>query len=377
MNILVIPDKFKGSLTGTEVIAAITEGLVRFDPKIQVHSITASDGGDGFLEAILKSDGSVEIVDCETTDPLGRPITAQYGLDRESGKAFIEMARASGMELLTADERNPLRTSTLGTGQLVVDAIGQGATDIYMGLGGSATNDGGTGIAKAIGYEFLDADGQSLPATGASLEQISRIDDRAVLPALKNVRVHAINDVANPLLGPEGAAAVYAPQKGADPPMVERLESGLDRLQQIVQRDLGIDAASLPGAGAAGGTGYGLRAFLDADFLSGIEFVLSLTGIESLLAGGTIDVIISGEGKIDDQTAYGKLVRGVADVGEKYSVPVMALCGMLKLENKSISDLGLQKVLQIHDPARPLDYTMRHARELLVDAAETLFRDDS
>ncbi len=374
MNVLIIPDKFKGSLTGTEVIEAIEAGLRRFDSGIQTHSITASDGGDGFLDAIRNSDPSVQAIDCQTTDPLGRPIRADYGLDARRGTAYIEMARASGMELLAAEERNPWRTSTLGTGKLIADALLRGAKTLYIGLGGSATNDGGIGIAAALGYRFLDADGATLPSTGGALEQIASIDASGVLPELSSARVFAINDVANPLLGPEGAAAVYGPQKGADQNMVARLDRGLDRLQQIVRRDLQLDVADVPGAGAAGGTGYGLKAFLNAEFLSGIEFVLSLTGVESLLSGGTIDWIVTGEGKIDDQTAYGKLVRGVADVGEKYRVPVAALCGVLALENASIEDLGLTRVRQIHDPVRSVDETIRQAKALLIDAAEQLLK---
>lgn len=375
MNVLVIPDKFKGSLSGTEVIQAIQQGLRQHDPTIETHAITASDGGDGFLDAIRKSNDAVEVVRCETTDPLGRPIVAEYGIDPGRKSAYIEMARASGMELLDPSERNPLRTSTLGTGLLLVDAIGRDVHNVYIGLGGSATNDGGIGIAQALGFRFHDAGGASLPPSGGSLEQIDSIDSSAVNPALQHVKVYAINDVANPLLGPEGAAAVYAPQKGADPAMVVQLENGLEQLQRIVCRDLHIDAADVPGAGAAGGTGYGLKAFLDAEFLSGIEFVLSLTGIETLLAGGSIDWIISGEGKIDDQTGYGKLVRGVAEVGQKYGVPVIALCGAIALQHKTIGDLGLTKVIAIHDPTRPLEYTMQHAKELLVEAAEQILKD--
>ncbi|WP_220498329.1 glycerate kinase [Rhodopirellula sp. JC639] len=374
MNVLIIPDKFKGSLTGTEVIEAIELGLRRFDSNIQVHSITASDGGDGFLDAIRKTDESIETIRCETTDPLGRSIHAEYGFDSKQGIAYVEMARASGMELLVAEERNPLLTSTLGTGTLIADALRRGAAKLYIGLGGSATNDGGIGIATALGYRFLDADGAPLPATGGALSKIDSIDASGVMPELDSAQVFAINDVANPLLGPEGAAAVYGPQKGADDAMVARLDQGLNRLQQIVQRDLKLDVADVPGAGAAGGTGYGLKAFLRAEFLSGIEFVLSLTGVESLLSGGTIDWIVTGEGKIDDQTAYGKLVRGVADVGEKYRVPVAALCGLLSLENASIEDLGLAKVRQIHDPQRPVEETIRRAKDLLVDAAEELLK---
>lgn len=374
MNILIIPDKFKGSLTASEVIEAIREGIHRFDDTIHTHRITASDGGDGFLDAIRKSNHSVETVVCDTTDPLGRPIQSEYGFDATARAAFVEMAKASGMELLSAAERDPSKTSTRGTGTLIVDAIGRGAEKVYIGLGGSATNDGGIGIAEALGFRFLDDGGGPVLSVGGSLRQIDSVDSSNVMPGLADVQIFAINDVANPLLGPEGAASVYAPQKGADPEMVLLLERGLDNLQQVVSRDLKVDAANVPGAGAAGGTGYGLKAFLGAEFLSGIEFVLALTGVEALLSSGTIDWIVTGEGRIDDQTAYGKLVRGVADVGKKYDVPVVALCGQLALEHKTVEDLGLERAEQIHDPEKSVEYTMEHARELLITAAETVLK---
>ncbi|MCA9139789.1 MAG: glycerate kinase [Planctomycetales bacterium] len=373
MNVLVIPDKFKGSLSASEVIHAIQAGLRKHDPEIQIHAITASDGGDGFLDAIRKSNDAVQTIRCETTDPLGRTIMAEYGIDRHRKSAYIEMARASGMELLRQSERNPMLTTTLGTGLLLVDAIDRDLENIYIGLGGSATNDGGIGIAHALGFRFLDSKGGELQPIGGSLEQIDSIDVSGVTMTMKNVKVHAINDVTNPLTGPEGAATVYAPQKGADAEMVVLLERGLDRLQQVVCRDLGVDAAHVPGAGAAGGTGYGLKVFLGAEFLSGIEFVLSLTGIESLLESGNVDWIISGEGKIDDQTGYGKLVCGVANIGKKYGVPVIALCGVNALQHKTVADLGLAKVVSIHDPTRPLEYTIHNAKELLTKAAEHVF----
>ena len=372
MNVLIIPDKFKGSLTSKQVVDSIETGIRRYNDQAQIHSVAASDGGDGFLSAILQSQPDVELVPCRTTDPLGRPIDAAIGMDRQINAAYVEMAKASGMERLTADELNPERTSTLGTGELIVEAIRQGARKVYIGLGGSATNDGGTGIASAMGYRFLGKDGETLTMSGESLQRIVSIDSTLRLPACRDVSFHAINDVLNPLLGREGAAAVYAPQKGADQEMVKRLERGLDQLQQTVRRDLGIDAKDIPGAGAAGGCGYGLRVFLDAEFLSGIEFVLSLTGVDRLLSQGRIDCIITGEGKLDDQTAYGKLVSGVATVGKKYGVPVLAICGMLDLKRQTISDLNLTAARQIHDPEKNLDFTFEHAAQLVSQAAEDL-----
>lgn len=373
MNVLIIPDKFKGSLTAAEAIEAIRLGLCDADARIQTHSIKASDGGDGFLDAVCASRDSIRRVPVESVDPLGRPIEAAYGFDEASRTAYIEMAKASGMECLTPGERNPMLTSTDGTGRLIRDAIRRGAEQVYVGLGGSATNDGGTGIAAELGYHFFDGAGRPVTPNGAGLSAIRRIERPADGTPLQSIRVYAINDVGNPLVGDEGAAAVYAPQKGADPEMVRVLDAGLANLSRVVQRDLGIDAANVPGAGAAGGTGYGLKVFLNAEFLSGIEFVLSLTGMEPLLAGGTIDAIITGEGRIDDQTAYGKLVRGVSDVGRKYDVPVYAICGLNDLKRSSAEQLGLQAIIQLHDRSRPVEETIGRAGELLRQAAGRIF----
>ncbi|MEM0925816.1 MAG: glycerate kinase [Planctomycetota bacterium] len=371
MKVLIVPDKFKGSLTAEEAITAIRAGLTDRDPTVRSHAMIASDGGDGFLQAVLKSDAAVELQSCETSDPLGRPITADYGIRRSDGSAFIEMAKASGMELLQKVELDPYKTSTFGTGRLIADAIDRGMKTIYVGLGGSATNDGGCGIARAVGYRMLDQAGVEIEYTGGGLEKLWAIDQSSVR-ALDGVRVLAINDVANPLVGSQGASVIYCPQKGADSVIVDQLDRNLAELSEVVKRDLGIDAASLPGAGAAGGTGYGLSVFLGADFLSGVEFVLSLTGIEDVLSAGDIDLIITGEGRIDDQTAYGKLVRGVATVGESFRIPVIAVCGINALKTKTAHDLGVKRIIELHDPSRPVETTIRDAALLLRQAVAGL-----
>ncbi|KAA5546220.1 glycerate kinase [Roseiconus nitratireducens] len=374
MKVLIIPDKFKGSLSGKEVTEQIVHGLHDFDDLIETHAISGSDGGDGFLESIAQTIKNAKWIDCQTTDPLGREIQASFLFDPQREFAYVEMARASGLELLTTEERNPLRTSSLGTGLLIRRAIDHGARSVFVGLGGSATNDGGAGIASALGYRLLDADGSPLPPGGGHLTHLERIERSPIEPLLRQVRFFAINDVCNPLLGPEGAAQVYAPQKGADPEMVRQLEAGLDCLQRVVRRDLDVEVASVPGAGAAGGAGYGLKAFLNAEFLSGIEFVLSQSEIEALLNGGQIDYIVTGEGRIDDQTAYGKLVRGVAKAGASYGVPVVAICGQLDLKQKSVEDLGLSNVLQIHQPGSSIEYTMENAGALVRQAAAQILK---
>jgi glycerate kinase len=374
MKILLIPDKFKGSLTAQEVIEAMSEGVRHVDPAADITSVTASDGGDGFLDSIRGSTRDLELIECSTTDPLGRPITAAYLHDANNNAAYIEMAKASGMELLKADERNPCNTSTVGTGKLIAEAVRRGAKTIYVGLGGSATNDAATGIAAALGFRFLDSSGKSVEPSGGHLGQIEHIDASGKTAELQSVQIFAINDVQNPLLGPQGASKVYARQKGADDRMVAELESGMQHLASVVQRELGIDAADVRGAGAAGGAGYGLKVFLDAEFLSGIEFILRLAGVESQLTDGSIDTIITGEGRIDDQTAYGKLVRGVAKIGADHEIPVDAICGQLNLVERTIKDIGLRRAMEIHNPARPLEDTIANAKTLVAQATEELIR---
>ena len=242
--------------------------------------------------------------------------------------------------------------------------------------GGSATNDGGIGIAAALGWRFLDSRGYELEPIGGRLEEIESIDASEVLPMLRNVEVLAINDVGNPLFGTEGAAHIYGPQKGADAQAVERLDAGLQNLDRVVRRDLNIDAASLAGSGAAGGTGFGLHVFAEASFLSGIEFILELAGVEGILSDGGFDWIVTGEGKIDDQTAYGKLVRGVSRIGARHGTPVVAICGALDLREQTVQDLGLAKVTAIHDPAQPLSHTMENASRLVEQAATAILRSD-
>ncbi|MEO1529735.1 MAG: glycerate kinase [Planctomycetota bacterium] len=372
MRVLIIPDKFKGSLTAHEVSAAVERGLKQAHPNLITQTVIASDGGDGFLEAAKQNVAGVETVRCATFDPLGREISGEYLYDVESKTAFVEMAQASGLVLLTPEERNPMRTSTYGTGVLIADALGRGAARVYIGLGGSATNDGGLGIATALGYRFLDRRGEELTPVGQSLGAIESIDATKVLAELAKADLFAINDVINPLLGAEGAAHVYGPQKGADAVAVQELDAGLNHLDRVVQKQLNKDAAEMPGAGAAGGTGFGLHVFAGASFVSGIEFILKLAGVEKLLSKRDIDWIVTGEGKIDDQTAYGKLVRGVSQIGARYEIPVVAVCGILELNQQTVAGLGLRHVAEIHDRARPLQFTIDHAAELVEATAKTI-----
>ncbi len=364
MTVLLIPDKFKGSLTAIEVIAALTRGIKKIKKNIDIHHVIASDGGDGFLDAIQHT-MDVEEVSCSTVDPLGRKIRAAYVFNKYTDEAFIELAKASGMELLKEGERNPMITSTLGTGLQILDAIERGAKKIYIGLGGSATNDGGIGIARALGYKFLDVGLNILVPSGESLEKIHTIDASGVHKDLKHVSVFAVNDVNNTLYGSNGAAFVYAKQKGASLKGIELLNEGLKHLDRVVEQQIGENNAQVPGSGAAGGAAYGIKTFLGGKFVSGINFMLQLADIDSVLKSEKIDLIITGEGKIDEQTFSGKLIHGVLEFGKAHSIPVLAICGTLELDKEICLENGLHEVLEIRDPSKPLAFNLQNAATLI------------
>ncbi|WP_420593114.1 glycerate kinase [Robiginitalea biformata] len=373
MNLVLIPDKFKGSLSADEVCDAIAEGLGQHQPAARFRRFAASDGGDGFLDAV-RATREVSLHTEVVSGPLGREIRAEYLLDPASGEAFVEMALASGMVLLEEGERDPLQTSTLGTGQLIRSAVGQGARRVYVGLGGSATNDSGMGIAAAFGFEFLGADGRLLRPVGASLGEVSRVvAPREVLP--KGVEVVAVNDVSNPLWGPNGAACVYAPQKGAGPEAVEQLDRGLRHLDQVVARQLGLEAGTEAGAGAAGGTAYGLKVFLGARFIGGTDFVFRLNGIAEYLEEAAVDGIFTGEGRIDSQSLQGKLIQGVTALGAEHGIPVYAVCGTCTANREALRDAGLTAVIEAANPGRDLQWNMAHAGELVREAVARYFAD--
>lgn len=374
MKLVLLPDKFKGSLTAAEVCDAITRGVRQVHPAAELAAFPASDGGDGFLEAV-RAVRDVETVEGVVEDPLGREIRAPFLLDAPRGEAFLEMAAASGMGLLSEARRNPMKTHTRGTGQLLLAALRSGARRIYVGLGGSATNDGGCGLATAFGYRFLDARGTPLAPVGENLMRLERILPPEDLSILEGVEVVAVNDVSNPLWGPQGAAFVYAAQKGASDPDIEWLDAGLRRLDRIVSGELGIEASGLPGAGAAGGAAYGLHCFLNARLIRGTDYVLGISGVEGYLKEHAPDFIITGEGRIDAQTLSGKWLQGVLRLAGHHGVPVLAVCGACDLAEAQWKAAGLKEVLQVSDPARPLSYNMAHAARLVGEAVRRYFAD--
>ncbi len=372
MKILIIPDKFKGSLSANKVAEIIGEGIKHAFPHASLHTVLASDGGDGFLEAVARHTAFTE-VSIKTLDPLGRSIIAPYLIQAGSKSAYIELASACGLVLLSQHERNPLMTSTLGTGLQIMDALQKGAQKIYLGLGGSATNDGGIGVAHALGYSFLDQYGNPLFPNGAALSQI-----HTIVPSTRKYATEfsfvAVNDVDNPLFGPDGAAHTYGAQKGASLDVIQQLDRGLKHLHEHVLSQMGKDLANTPGAGAAGGTAYGLNAFFNAHFCSGISFILEMAKVEELLQSTSFDYIITGEGKIDKQTLNGKLIKGVVDLGLKYKIPVLGVCGSKAINAEDEKALGLESCVETRIASESISYNMKHAETLLKKTVYQLFK---
>ena len=323
--ILIAPDSFKGTLSAEAAAAAIAAGIRRAIPRARFRLIPMADGGEGTVEAVIAATRG-KWQRCRVRDPLGRRITTRYGLaGGRAPRAVIEMAAASGLPLLQPAERNPLLTSTEGTGDLLRDALNRGARHIWMGIGGSATNDGGTGMARALGVRFLDRRGRDLPCGGGALAELARLDLTGLDPRVRQVAIEVACDVTNPLCGPAGASAIYGPQKGATPAMVRRLDAGLKQLAAVVRQQLGADVAAAPGAGAAGGLGFGLMAFCGAQLRRGVEMVADAVNLEAHCRG--CDLVITGEGRMDAQTVNGKTPMGVAQAARRAGVPVVAICG--------------------------------------------------
>ncbi|WP_430907853.1 glycerate kinase [Maribacter sp. 2-571] len=372
IRFLLAPDKFKGSLTAMEVVSAVARGLKTSHGELEVHTISASDGGDGFLTAIAEQ-LTVERIGTKTVDPLGRTIDTYYLWHAAHKTAYIELANSAGLELLSDTEKSALTTTTKGTGEQIKHALTEGAEKIYVGLGGSATNDAGMGIASCFGYRFLDAKGTPLAPIGSNLGQIAQIVVPQAFATPNNVAVFAVNDVNNPLYGPTGAAYTYAAQKGADTAEIEQLDLGLHHFSKVAKACLHTDFSEVKGAGAAGGTAYGLQTFLGAVSISGTDFMLQLTETEKLLESKRFDYIITGEGKFDLQTLHGKWIKGMVDLGKKFNVPVIAICGVSDLAETEWRKMGLHEVLQVKTPDMTVAYSMQHAERLVSERIQNYF----
>ncbi len=323
-RITVAVDSFKGSLSSREVADAFAQGWMSVLPECEVRKVCIADGGEGTVEALAETLGG-EYVETEVADPLGRRICARYGIVDSGRTAVVEMSAASGLPLLAPEERNPLHTSTYGTGELIADALSRGCRKFLVGIGGSATNDGGMGMLRALGYRFLDAEGRELDGTGETLGVVAAIDDSGVMTAVREAEFIVACDVNNPLYGPQGAACVYAPQKGADEATVKLLDAGLRNYAEVVERYNGAKVADMPGAGAAGGLGAGFVALLGARLERGIDMVLDAMNFAEIISGS--DLVITGEGRIDRQTVMGKAPSGVLQAASAQSIPTIAIGG--------------------------------------------------
>ncbi len=342
-KIVVAPDSFKGSLTANEVAISIEEGIKSVFPQCEVLKVPIADGGEGTVDALVAGTGG-KIVTATVAGPLMRPVEARYGIIDEGSTAIIEMAEASGLTLISSEERNPMETTTYGTGELIRDAILRGCRRFLVGIGGSATNDAGTGMLQALGFRFFDEKNRELGKGGKILDQIARIDSSDVIPELKGCDFIVACDVSNPFYGPQGAAYVYAPQKGADEAMVRDLDAGLKHFAQIIRKFTGKEVCDIPGAGAAGGLGGALLAFVGAELTPGIRMVLKAVSFEDKLNGA--ELVITGEGRLDSQTTMGKAPQGVLDIALSKGIPVIAIGGAVE-DAAALNAAGFSAVFPI------------------------------
>ncbi|MEH7492824.1 glycerate kinase [Neobacillus niacini] len=371
MKVVIAPDSFKGSISAKDICEAIKKGIFTVYPEAEVKAVPLADGGEGTLESMVyASNGTFRsvIVRC----PMGKEVEATYGVLGDEETVIIEMAQASGLPLVKPEERNPYTASSFGTGQLIKHALNAGYRRFIIGLGGSATNDGGTGMLTALGVKFFKESSERLPEGGGYLKQLSYFNDSELDPRLTESTIIIASDVVNKLCGPDGASAIFGPQKGADPEMVEHLDQALSHFAEIVYKQKGIDIRELNGGGAAGGMGAALMAFLGAAVQSGIEIVMKEIDFEKQIQDA--DLILTGEGKLDSQTLSGKVIAGVTKIAHKYQVPVVVLCGGLDLDPASFDYLGILTALSIVPGPCSLEEAMRNAPTWITQRTESIMR---
>ena len=359
-RITIAVDSFKGSLSSREVADAFEAGWRERIPNCQVRKVSIADGGEGTVDALVETLNG-DYVEARVADPLGRPIVARYGVIDGGTTAVMEMSAASGLPLIAPEERNPLLTSTYGTGEMIAHAMERGCRKFLVGIGGSATNDGGTGMLRALGFRFLDAEGRELVGGGEILERIAQIDSSNARKELGECEFVVACDVTNPLYGPEGAAYVFAPQKGADAAMVERLDQGLRIYARAIERYNGVQVDQIAGAGAAGGLGGGFKALLGARLERGIDMVLNAMQFDKIIAGS--DLVITGEGRIDRQTTMGKAPSGVLREAMVLGIPTIAIGGAVQVCDE-LEHSGFAAVLPI--VAGPVALEMAMRREVAI-----------
>jgi len=365
MNILIAPQAFKGSLDAPHVAQAIARGVRQIFAEADITLLPVADGGEGTVRALVQASGG-QTVTTRAMGPLERPVNATWGLLGDGTTGVIEMAAASGLPLLRREERNPMRATTYGTGELIRHALDHGVRRLIIGIGGSATNDGGSGMARALGARFLDVHGHELPLGRAALRHLERIDLSGLDPRLDQLEIDVASDVNNPLTGPSGASHVYGPQKGADARMVEELDEALRRYAHVLHRDLGKDVAGVPGAGAAGGLGAGLLAFTHARLQSGVDIIFQALDVEAKINAS--DLVFTGEGRMDQQDLYGKAPMAVSAMAHRQGIPCVAIVGSTGRDYHVLYQHGLDALIGTVNRPMPMDRAVAESSRLITEA---------
>lgn len=370
-KVVAAPDSFKGSLTAIEAAEAMEAGIKRFDDSIEVAKVPMADGGEGIVQSLTDASEG-HIVSAVVKGPMGEITNSFYGILGGGKTAVIEMAAASGLTLVKPEERNPLITTTYGTGELIKDALDKGCRRIIIGIGGSATNDGGVGALQALGVRFLDDSGNDIGFGGGQLGKLHSIDTGCLDSRIKDSVITVACDVDNPLCGSRGASFVFGPQKGADRVMVEELDRNLSHYADLAESTLEVRIRNYPGAGAAGGLGFGLMTFLGATLKRGVDIVIEMVGLEDRIKDA--DLVITGEGMMDHQTVYGKTPFGVANTAKKYGIPVVAICGSIGKGAEILYENGFKSLFSIIDSPMSLEEAMERSKELLENCTERVIR---
>lgn len=370
---VIAPDSFKGTMSSIEICDLIEGIILELDPGAKVDKVPVADGGEGLVDAFLSmSGGKGRRIETRVTGPLFAPVDSFFGMLDDGDTAIVEMAAAAGLPMLTKEQRNPEKTTSVGVGELLLQAVEAGAKKIVIGLGGSATNDGGIGMAHALGFRFLDSAGTELSPVGGSLAKIARIVPPSEKAIPDSIVIEAACDVNNLMYGKKGAAYIFGPQKGADPEMVEALDQGLMNLADRLEQDLGINVRHIPGGGAAGGLGAGVVAFLGGTLRPGIELLLDAVHFDELVSQA--DYVFTGEGRMDGQSLSGKTPVGVAMRAKRFNVPVIGVVGSLGKEVEPLYEVGFTTVVSTIRDLASLDETLRNARIDLITMVRTLVR---
>ncbi|GGD77839.1 glycerate kinase family protein [Paenibacillus nasutitermitis] len=371
MKFVLAPDSFKGSLSATRLISHMKQAILRVIPEADIVEIPIADGGEGLLDSLMASLGGTQY-ERIVTGPLGDPVLARYVILDDRVTGIIEMAQSSGLPLIPADKRDPLAATSFGTGELIVDAMDRGCRKLVIGLGGSATNDGGAGMLKALNMKLLDSQGNELTGSGESLLKLAAIDATMMDPRILKMDITVLCDVNNPLCGPDGASAVFGPQKGAGPEEVRLLERGLNRLADVALKQFGVSLREIEGGGAAGGMAATLAAILGGKLRPGIEWIMEASSLEEHLKDA--DILLTGEGRLDSQTFAGKAVSGLGRLSRSYGVPVIALCGSMNIAPSDLDDLGVTAALSIVNGPCTLEEAIAQTPQLLERQVENLCR---